>query len=55
LTGANPHGPYSYWKLPQSVEEKYWRSNLLATRSGLLIAALDGIHFMDWEGRSRKL
>ena len=54
-TGTNPHGPYSYWKLPQSVEEKYWRSNQLATPSGLLIAAIDGIHLMDWEGRSRKL
>lgn len=54
-TGANPHGPYSYWKLPQSVEEKYWRSNLLATKNGLLIAAMDGVHFIDWEGRSRKL
>lgn len=54
-TGTNPHGPYSYWKLPQSVEEKYWRSNLLATNNGLLIAALDGVHFMDWEGLSRKL
>ncbi|MGD9643762.1 MAG: hypothetical protein AB7V08_13605 [Elusimicrobiales bacterium] len=54
-TGTNPHGPYSYWKLPQSVEEKYWRSNLLADRDGLFIAALDGIHFMDWAGRVRKL
>ncbi|OGR81788.1 MAG: hypothetical protein A2X32_09915 [Elusimicrobia bacterium GWC2_64_44] len=54
-TGANPHGPYSYWKLPQSVEEKYWRSNLLADRNGLLIAAIDGIHFMDWEGKAKRL
>lgn len=55
-TGTNPHrNPYSSWKLPQSVQEKYWRSNLLATRSGLLIAAMDGVHFMDWEGSSRKL
>jgi len=54
-TGTNPHGPYSYWKLPQSVQEKYWRSTLAANRDGLLIAALDGVHFMDWEGRARKL
>jgi len=54
-TGANPHGSYSSWKLPQSVQEKYWRSNLLANRDGLLIAAIDGVHFMDWEGRPRKL
>jgi hypothetical protein len=54
-TGTNPHGPYSYWKLPQSVREKYWRSTLVPTRNGILIAALDGIHFMDWAGRSRKL
>ncbi len=54
-TGANPHGPYSYWKLPQSVQEKYWRSTLLATRNGIMIAAMDGVHFVDWEGRSKKL
>ena len=54
-TGADPHGPYSYWKLPQSIQEKYWRSNLLATRNRLLIAALDGVHFIDWEGSSGKL
>jgi len=54
-TGANPHGPYSYWKLPQSVQEKYWRSTVLPSRNGLLIAAMDGVHFMDWEGNSRKL
>lgn len=54
-TGANPNGPYSAWKFPESVREKYWRSTLLATRNGILIAAMDGVHFMDWEGSSRKL
>jgi hypothetical protein len=54
-TGTNPHGPYSVWKLPESVREKYWRNTLLATRNGILIAAMDGVHFMDWEGRPRKL
>jgi hypothetical protein len=54
-TGTNPHGPYSAWKLPDSVREKYWRSTLLATRNGIMIAAMDGVYFMDWEGRSKKL
>ena len=53
--GENPQGPYSAWALPASVREKYWRSSLLATRSGIMIAAIDGVHFMDWEGRSKKL
>jgi hypothetical protein len=54
-TGTNPHGPYSAWKLPDSVREKYWRSTLLATRNGIMIAAMDGVYFMDWEGRQKKL
>lgn len=54
-TGTNPHGPYSAWKLPESVREKYWRSTLLATRNGIMIAAIDGVYFMDWEGRPKKL
>lgn len=54
-TGTNPHGPYTAWKLPVSVREKYWRSTLAATRAGILVAALDGVHFVDWEGRARKL
>lgn len=53
--GTNPQGPYSAWKLPDSVREKYWRSTLLATSNGIIIAAMDGVHFMDWEGRSKKL
>jgi len=54
-TGEKPNGPYSAWKLPESVREKYWRSTLLATRNGIMIAAMDGVYFMDWEGRSKKL
>ncbi|MDD2804726.1 MAG: hypothetical protein PHV33_04170 [Elusimicrobiales bacterium] len=54
-TGENPQGPYSAWELPVSVREKYWRSAVLPTRNGILIAAMDGVHFMDWEGNSRKL
>lgn len=53
--GINPHGPYTAWELPKSVRQKYWRTTLTATRDGILIAALDGVHFMDWEGRARKL
>ncbi|HCC46871.1 MAG TPA: hypothetical protein DEQ38_01950 [Elusimicrobia bacterium] len=54
-TGANPNGPYSAWRFPESVREKYWRSTLLPTRNGILIAAMDGVHFMDWEGKAKRL
>ncbi len=47
--------PYSVWKLPVSVREKFWRSALQPTRDGMIISAMDGVYFMDWEGRARKL
>lgn len=54
-TGAAPNGPYSSWKLPESVRHKYWRSTVQATRNGVMVAAMDGVYFMDWEGRTKKL
>lgn len=54
-TGASPNGPYSAWKLPDSVRQKYWYSTVQATRNGVMVSALDGVYFMDWEGRTKKL
>ncbi|MDA8131097.1 MAG: hypothetical protein M0011_06285 [Elusimicrobia bacterium] len=54
-TGDDPNGPYSAWELPESVRDRFWRSTLQPTRDGIIISAMDGVHFMDWEGKERKL
>jgi len=49
---------FKSWKLPASVWEgnhSLSPSNVSASRRGIFIAAEDGVYFMDWEGKLKKL
>ena len=48
---------FKMWKLPATATRNKWRFRTGAvspTKNGILVAAMDGVYFMDWNGAEKK-
>ncbi|MCX5793855.1 MAG: hypothetical protein NTY45_16790 [Elusimicrobia bacterium] len=49
---------FRLWKLPPTAARNAWQARegaVSATFNGILIAAADGVYFMDWDGAQKKI
>jgi hypothetical protein len=55
---ASDTGRFRMWKLPATAtsDKWYFRTGAVSpTKNGILIAAIAGVYFMDWDGNKKKI